>query len=242
MFEKIILTGKVCNFILEEDFLSILLSSKRLSRNKEGLLLSTEILFTVRLYGASHKETATKIKEGDLIGLEGVFTGTSSGNPVILDDDTAAFNLKTYSVRRIGIATDDPAYSDLQTVVLVGHLGRDPEARYTPDGAMVVSTSLATSRKEANEASTNWWRLSVWEKKAEAFLEYLHKGEKLFVVGLLNVDPATGGPRVWVDKDGLHRASFELTVTEYKMLGSKKDGVSAAPSSATYESTEDIPF
>jgi len=73
-----------------------------------------------------------------------------------------------------------------QRLVLVGNLGRDPEMRYTPNGAAVTSFSVATSRRYAAadgtmKEETTWFRVSVWGKQAEACNQYLSKGAKVLV-------------------------------------------------------------
>lgn len=115
-----------------------------------------------------------------------------------------------------------------QRLVLVGNLGRDPEMRYTPNGAAVTSFSVATSRRYASadgtmKEETTWFRVSVWGKQAEACNQYLNKGSKVLVEGSL-VPDENGGPRVWTSNDGKPRASFEVRALSVKFLSSKRDG------------------
>lgn len=130
-----------------------------------------------------------------------------------------------------------------QKTTIIGNLGRDPEMKYTPSGKAVTSFSVATSEKwrgndgEQNER-TVWFRVSVFDKAAEAANEYLRKGSKVYVEGRLQGDAATGGPRIWNDKDGNPRASFEIVASTVKFLSSKSDGGQQAQ--AVDES--DIPF
>ena len=115
-----------------------------------------------------------------------------------------------------------------QKVMIVGNLGRDPEMRYTEDGVPVTSFSVATNRRWKNKdgsrgEETVWFRVSVWRRMAEVCAEYLHKGRQVMVEGRLNIDPETKGPRIWTGKDGVARASFEITASNVLFLGKRGD-------------------
>src|SRR3990172_12825676 len=91
--------------------------------------------------------------------------------------------------------------------IVVGHLGRDPELRYTQAGDGVCSFSVATSRKYTNKVGekieeTTWFKVAVWGKMGEACQEYLKKGSLVLVEGELQADKSTGGPKVYEKKDG----------------------------------------
>jgi single-strand DNA-binding protein len=104
-------------------------------------------------------------------------------------------------------------------IIIVGHLGKDPEMRYTPSGTSVTSFSVATDRKYTDREGkvvkeTCWFRVTVWGKQAEACNEYLTKGSLVVVEGSLKCDPATGGPPVWTSqKTGKEVASFEINAS-----------------------------
>jgi len=84
-------------------------------------------------------------------------------------------------------------------VILAGHLGRDPEMRYTAEGNPVTNFNVATSRRwtgrdgEQRE-ETIWWRISVWGKQAETANEYLFKGRPVLVEGRYGDRPADQRP------------------------------------------------
>ena len=70
-------------------------------------------------------------------------------------------------------------------VILVGNLGRDVELRYTPGGAAVATLSLATAevwndKSGQRQERTEWHRIILWGKQAEALQEYLKKGKQRF--------------------------------------------------------------
>jgi single-strand DNA-binding protein len=120
-----------------------------------------------------------------------------------------------------------------QRLVLVGNLGRDPEMRYTPQGTPVTSFPVATSRRYntadgQTKEETIWFRVSVWGKQAETVNQYLGKGRKVLVEGTL-VGDENGGPRIWTDKEGKPRASFEVRAWTVRFLDSKRE---AAPGAA----------
>jgi len=77
----------------------------------------------------------------------------------------------------------------LNRVQLIGRLGKDPEARFTPTGKQVVSFSLAVSNrwKSAGESkeTTDWFNIEAWEKLGEICQQYLHKGSLIFLEGRL---------------------------------------------------------
>src|ERR1700674_599358 len=85
-------------------------------------------------------------------------------------------------------------------VILVGNLGRDAELRYTPGGAAVATLNMATTEVWNDKAGqrqekTEWSRVVLWGKPAEALNEYLVKGKQIYVEGRLQT-------RQWDDKDG----------------------------------------
>jgi len=116
-------------------------------------------------------------------------------------------------------------------VIVVGHVGRDPEMRYLPDGTPVTSFSVATNRRRRNPDGTTadetiWFRVSAFRKLAETCNSFLQKGRLVLVEGQLRPDPATGGPRTWTGNDGAVRASYDLTALDVRFLGGRGE---AAP-------------
>lgn len=104
-------------------------------------------------------------------------------------------------------------------VILIGHLGKDPEIRFTPQSAAVCNFSLATSRswkdKEGNKKEeTDWHNIVVWGKLAEICGEYLSKGRQVYISGRIQT-------RSWDDKDGNKKYTTEIIADEMQMLGPK---------------------
>ena len=106
-------------------------------------------------------------------------------------------------------------------VILVGHLGQDPEVRYMPNGGAVASLTLATSEawrdKQTGEMreNTEWHRVVMFGKLAEVAGEYLRKGAQVYIEGQLRT-------RSWED-NGITRYVTEIlvkTTGTMQMLGS----------------------
>lgn len=111
----------------------------------------------------------------------------------------------------------------LQKINGIGNLGRDPEMRFTPNGAAVTKFSVACNRKykAANGEDIEevaWLNISAWGRLAEVCNEYLHKGAQVYFEGRLSPDLSTGGPRVWTGDDGVARASYEITASTVQFL------------------------
>ena len=102
-------------------------------------------------------------------------------------------------------------------VILVGHLGRDPELRYTQNGQAVANFSLATSesyskRDGEREDRTEWHRIVAWGRLAEICGEYLSKGRQIYIEGRIQT-------REWEDREGEKRRTTEIVAREMQMLG-----------------------
>jgi single-strand DNA-binding protein len=115
------------------------------------------------------------------------------------------------------------------TVIIVGNLGKDPEMRYTTTGQAVTSFSVASSRQYTASngqtvKETAWFRVSAWGKQAETCNQYLKKGSKVLVEGRLSPDPATGGPKTFMKKDGTPGASYDVTANTVRFLSSRSEG------------------
>jgi len=118
-------------------------------------------------------------------------------------------------------------------IILVGHLGRDPEMRYTPSGQPVTTFSIATSRKWTDSDGqqrdeTVWWNVTVWGKQGELCNQYLTKGRPVLIEGRIGGDrlPGTGNseqivPHVWQGQDGQPRARFDVTALTVRFIGAR---------------------
>ena len=103
------------------------------------------------------------------------------------------------------------------TAEILGHLGQDPELRYTGDGTAVANFSVATNQYDRDEPE--WHNCTAWGSLAEVVGEHLAKGERVFVEGSLRT-------RQWEDSDGRTRYSTEIHADEVIFLGSDQPGSS----------------
>jgi single-strand DNA-binding protein len=113
--------------------------------------------------------------------------------------------------------------ASINKVIIIGNLGRDPEVRYTPNGAAVCNITVATSRnwKDKNTGDkveeTEWHRIVFYDKLAEIAGEYLKKGRPVYVEGRLKT-------RKWQDKDGKDNYTTEIVAENMQMLGGREGG------------------
>ena len=122
-------------------------------------------------------------------------------------------------------------------VVLVGHLGGDPETRFTPSGAAVANFNIATNEswKDANgelQDKTEWHRCVMFGKTAELTGELLKKGQLVYMEGNLQT-------RNWEDKDGIKRYTTEVVCDMFTMLGRKMDTDNSQQAAPTSNSDEE---
>jgi single-strand DNA-binding protein len=109
----------------------------------------------------------------------------------------------------------------LNKVMIIGHLGRDPEMRYTPSGRPVTTFSVATSRSWSTvdgerHQETEWFNVVAWGNLAEICKQYLTKGQQVYVEGRLQT-------RKWEDKEGNKHSSVEIVANEMMMLGERRE-------------------
>lgn len=121
-----------------------------------------------------------------------------------------------------------PSFNKIQ---IIGHLGRDPELRYTPAGDAVCDFSVATNTRRRNksgewEETPTWFRVTCFRNAAENVAKYLKKGSTAFIDGTVSLDE-------WTDKDGKTRQTLSVKANDVKFLGSKGDGESRAATAST---------
>ena len=110
----------------------------------------------------------------------------------------------------------------LNKAMLIGHLGRDPEVRYTRSGDPVANFSLATSERWRDkqgelQEKTEWHQCVVWRKQAELAQNYLHKGSKVYIEGRIET-------REWTDNENIKRYRTEINVGNLQFLDRKEGG------------------
>lgn len=109
--------------------------------------------------------------------------------------------------------------ASVNSVTLIGNLGKDPEIRHTASGTAVASFSLATSERFKNKAGeseekTEWHNVVLWGKLAEIAGEFLSKGKTVYILGKLQT-------RKWQDRDQNDRYTTEIVGEKLQMLSPK---------------------
>jgi single-strand DNA-binding protein len=120
----------------------------------------------------------------------------------------------------------------LNITQIIGHLGRDPEVRYTPEGTAVANLAVATNetwrdKDGEKQERTEWHRVVLFGKVAEIAAQFLKKGSLVYLQGRLQT-------RRWQGEDGQDRYTTEVVAERMRMLGGKADtqpanGTPAAP-------------
>jgi single-strand DNA-binding protein len=111
--------------------------------------------------------------------------------------------------------------SGVNKVILVGHLGANPEVRYTAGGQPVANFRIATTERWVNKngektEQTEWHRVVAWGKLAEICGQYLQKGKQVYIEGKIRT-------RQWQDQQGQKRFSTEVVAQQMVMLGRAGD-------------------
>ncbi|WP_374166274.1 single-stranded DNA-binding protein [Arcticibacter sp. MXS-1] len=115
--------------------------------------------------------------------------------------------------------------SGVNKVILVGHLGKDPEVRQLEGGVTVVNFPLATTENYSRDGrkieQTEWHNVVMWRGLADIAARYLQKGKLVYIEGKLRT-------RSYEDKEGHKRYVTEVVADNFNMLGRKSDNEPAA--------------
>ncbi len=103
-------------------------------------------------------------------------------------------------------------------VQIAGHLGKDPETRFTPNGQKVTSFTIATNQRKGQQDVTIWVRVTVWGDRFDKLISFLKKGSAVIVSGKMNP------PQTYTDKEGRAQFSLEMTAEaiEFSPFGTGK--------------------
>jgi single-strand DNA-binding protein len=143
--------------------------------------------------------------------------------------------------------------ASLNTVSLIGNVGKDPELKYSASGVAVCNISLATTRSWKDKTSgdkqeeTEWHRVVFYDRLAAVVGEWVKKGKSIYVEGRLKT-------RKWQNKEGQDIYTTEIIASEMQMLGGRDEASAprsapaaapkpaAQPSAGFDEFTDSIPF
>jgi single-strand DNA-binding protein len=120
--------------------------------------------------------------------------------------------------------------------MIIGHLGRDPEMRYTPSGKPVTTFTVAVSRTwnssdGERHSETEWFNIVAWGNLAETCKQYLNKGQQVYIEGRLQT-------RRWDDKEGVRHSSVEVVANEMMMFERRDSGHASQESAPAADETE----
>src|SRR6266511_1506864 len=150
---------------------------------------------------------------------------------------------RPWKIRREGMA-------NINRVVLVGNLTRDPELRHTPSGTSVCKLRIAVNTRQKDSTTQEWtdkpnyFDVTIWGNQGESCAQYLSKGRPVGVDGRLDW-------REWEAQDGSKRQAVEIIADSVQFLGGRQDGGEAqfVPANAQAEKADfqpaaddDIPF
>lgn len=112
--------------------------------------------------------------------------------------------------------------ASVNKAIILGHLGQDPETRYTANGDAVCNLSIATSEQWKDKSGekqerTEWHRIVLFGRLAEVAGEYLSKGSMVYVEGRIVT-------KKYTDKEGVEKYSTEIAANSLKLLSPSKKG------------------
>lgn len=128
---------------------------------------------------------------------------------------------------------------DLNKAQFTGHLGADPEMRYTAQGSAVTTFRVASNRswkdRENNaHEETEWFRVVAWDKLGEICNQYLTKGTRVYIEGRLQT-------RKWTDRDGQERFTTEVIAQDMIILSARGERGNVPEVEGDFEEPEDAP-
>ncbi len=125
--------------------------------------------------------------------------------------------------------------SGVNKVILVGHLGKDPEVRHLEGGATVVNFTLATSETYTKDGhkveQTEWHNVVMWRGLADIAAKFLQKGKLVYIEGKLRT-------RSFEDRDGNKKYVTEIVADNFNMLGRKSDNEPNQPNATLRDSSK----
>ena len=129
---------------------------------------------------------------------------------------------------------------DLNKVMVIGNLGKDPEMRFTASGTPVTSFSLAVNRSYSSpdgerHQETEWFNIVAWNKLAETCNQHLGKGRRVYIEGRLQT-------RSWEGQDGQTRYRTEIIANDVIFLDRRTAALSEGEEEDENVGVEELPF
>ncbi len=115
---------------------------------------------------------------------------------------------------------------------IAGHLGADPETRFTSSGKKVTTLRVATRTRKGGQDETIWWRVTIWGDQFDKMMPYLKKGSPIVVFGEVQK------PEIFTDREGKPQISLDITASliQFSPFGKPegKEGAAAGPTSQVH--------
>lgn len=110
----------------------------------------------------------------------------------------------------------------MNLIHIAGHLGADPETRFTSSGKKVTTLRVATRTRVKGNDDTIWWRVTIWDDRFEKMMPHFKKGSGIVVVGELHK------PEIFNDREGKSQISMEITAVhiQFSPFGKPQEGAS----------------
>lgn len=110
-------------------------------------------------------------------------------------------------------------------VHIAGHLGADPEVRFTSGGQKVTVFRVACNNRRGGKEETTWWKVTVWGEQFDKMIAYLKKGSPVMAFGELSK------PEIYTDKEGKPQISLNLTASslQFSPFGRSQDNRNQQP-------------
>ena len=116
-------------------------------------------------------------------------------------------------------------------IILIGHLGADPESKETRDGSTMAKLRLAT-KAQKKDGETSWWSIAAFRFNADFALKYLKKGDQILVEGSVSI-------RKYTDKDGNPRQAVDVVADRIQSVGVRQEKTETNGRSS---GSDEIPF
>ena len=93
-------------------------------------------------------------------------------------------------------------------IMVAGHLGADPESRFTPSGQKVTTLRVAANQRRGGKEETIWWKITIWGEQFDKILPYFKKGSSIIVHGEMSK------PEIYTDREGQPQVSLNITASQ----------------------------
>lgn len=130
----------------------------------------------------------------------------------------------------------------MQSITIAGRIGNDAELRTTNNGDQVCGFSVAVDTRQGREKVTNWWRVSLWGKRAEALNQYLTKGSNVTVSGEFSLGDYNGKPQLNIRANEVALQGGNSGGGEPRREADSPRGAPVNPGGYADDLDDDIPF